>query len=111
MMTIGKKLHEKVKPYAKRIRGIAHPHRLAILYLLAHDPLWVKDFVNYLGLPENLIAHHLKQMTLAGWVTKEKQGRNVTYRLNEKAFKEAVKLLADTPFWRDTFAKPPKTHP
>ena len=42
MMTIGKKLHEKVKPHAKRIAGIAHPHRLAILYLLAHDPMWVR---------------------------------------------------------------------
>ena len=86
MMTIGKKLHEKVKPHAKRIAGIAHPHRLAILYLLAHDPMWVRDLVNYLGLPENLISHHLKQMYEAGWVSKEKQGRTVTYRLNEKTF-------------------------
>ena len=108
MMTIGKKLHYKVAPYAKKIRGIAHPHRLAILYLLAHDPLWVRDLVNYLNLPENLIAHHLKQMALAGWVTKEKQGRNVTYTLNTKAFFELKKLLIDTPFWRDTFEKPLK---
>ncbi|MEK7587536.1 MAG: metalloregulator ArsR/SmtB family transcription factor [Patescibacteria group bacterium] len=109
MMTIGKKLHEKVKPHAKRIAGIAHPHRLAILYLLAHDPMWVRDLVNYLGLPENLISHHLKQMYEAGWVSKEKQGRTVTYRLNEKTFFDLPKLLLDTPFWRDTFLKTPKS--
>jgi|SRR3989344_2736164 len=99
-MVTGKRLHEKVKPFAGRVRGIAHPHRLAIMYLLAHEPLWVRDIVDYLGLAENLVSHHLKQMHATGWVFKEKVGRTVTYRLNEKAFFEIKKLLADTPFER-----------
>ncbi len=100
-MVTGKRLHEKVKPFAARLRGVAHPHRLAIMYLLAHDPLEVRDIVDYLGLAENLVSHHLKQMHTSGWLLKDKAGRTVTYRLNEKAFVEVKKLLADTPFERE----------
>ena len=105
IMVTGKRLHEKVKPFANRVRGVAHPHRLAIMYLLAHDPLEVRDIVDYLGLAENLVSHHLKQMHNSGWLSKEKIGRSVTYRLNEKAFFEVKKLLADTPFDRQFLSK------
>src|SRR3989344_4450721 len=104
-MVTGKRLHEKVKPFANRVRGVAHPHRLAIMYLLAHDPLEVRDIVDYLGLAENLVSHHLKQMHSSGWLSKEKIGRSVTYRLNEKAFFEVKKLLADPPFDRQFLSK------
>jgi len=104
-MVTGARLKEKVKPYAKRIRAIAHPHRIAILYLLAHDPLWVRDIVDHLGLKENLVAHHLKQLNLAGWVVKTREGRNVTYRLNDQAFFEFNKLFTDSPFDRDVLSK------
>ena len=80
------KLKEKVQPFAKRIRGVAHDHRLAILYVLAHNQLEAKDIVDALGVPENLVAHHLKQMYITGWVLKTKQGRSVTYRPNQKTF-------------------------
>lgn len=100
-MTTGKRLLIKVRPYAALIGGIAHPHRLAILYLLAHDPTWVKDLVNNIGIPENLVAHHLKIMLDAGWVKKQRDGRHVIYSLNENTFHQLPKLLADTPFWRN----------
>ena len=104
MMT-GGRLKEKAKLFAKKYRGIAHPHRLAIVYLLANDPMWVRDIVDHLNLPENLIAHHLKQMYLSGWVLKTREGRNVTYRLNDKAFFEFNRFLADTPFDRQVLSK------
>jgi|SRR3990167_5605751 len=99
------KLKEKVQPFAKRIRGVAHDHRLAILYVLAHNQLEAKDIVDALGVPENLVAHHLKQMYITGWVLKTKQGRSVTYRLNEKAFFEFNRLFTDTPFDRQVLSK------
>lgn len=104
-MLTGGRLKEKSKLFAKRMAAIAHPHRLAILYLLANDPLWVRDMVNYLNVPENLIAHHLRLMHEAGWVLKTREGRHVTYRLNEKAFFELNRFLADTPFERDVLSK------
>ncbi len=104
-MLTGGRLKEKVKPFAKHLRGAAHPHRLAIIYLLAHDPMEVRDIVDNLGLAENLIAHHLKQMHLSGWVVKTRQGRSVTYRLSEKAFFELYRLLDNTPFARQVLSK------
>ena len=100
-MTTGKRLLGKVAPFVTMVKGLAHPHRVAILYLLAHDELWMKDIVRDLGVAENLVAHHLKEMVNAGWVKKSRQGRHVTYALNKKAFHEIPKLLADTPFWRE----------
>lgn len=104
-MLTGGRLKEKAKLFAKRMRALAHPYRLAIIYLLANDPMWVRDLVDHLNIPENLISHHLKQMYLSGWVLKTKEGRNVTYRLNEKAFFELNRFLADTPFERDVLSK------
>lgn len=73
-------------------------HRLSILYLLAHEPMQVRDITDHLGVAENLISHHLRQMYLTGWVVRTRQGRTVTYRLNEKAFFEFNKMFDDTPF-------------
>lgn len=100
-MTTGKRLFIKVAPFAKMVHGIAHPHRVAILYILSHDPTWVKDLVNSLGLPENLVSHHLKIMCDTGWLHKERDGQHVVYSINQKNFRELPKILADTPLWRN----------
>ena len=99
-MVNGIRLKGKIAPYAKKLRGIAHPHRLAIMYLLANDPLWVRDLVQKIGIPQSLMAHHLKAMEKTGWVRKSRDGRHMLYALQKKAFKEMMRLLSDTPFWR-----------
>jgi DNA-binding transcriptional ArsR family regulator len=99
------RLREKVKPLTRRMRGIAQIYRIGILYLLAHEPMEVHTITDSLGLEENLVSHHLKQMYLSGWVLKTRKGRVVTYRLNEKAFFEFNRLFEDTPFERDVLSK------
>ncbi|HUD19913.1 MAG TPA: metalloregulator ArsR/SmtB family transcription factor [Patescibacteria group bacterium] len=99
------RLREKVKPFARRIHGVAHTHRLAILYLLAHEPMEVNEITDHLGLAENLVSHHLKQLYLGGWVLKLQRGRLITYRLNEKAFFEFNRLFEDTPFEKEVLSK------
>lgn len=99
------RLKEKVKPFARRIRGVAQIYRLSILYLLAHEPLEVHEITDSIGLAENLVSHHLKQLYKSGWVVKTRTGRVVTYRLNEKAFFEFNRLFEDTPFHRDVLSK------
>jgi len=91
------RLREKVKPFARRIRGMAQTHRLAILYILAHDPLEVREITDHLGIKENLVAHHLKQLVKTGWIVREKEGRWVKYRLINKNFSEFYRLFEDTP--------------
>ena len=99
------RLKEKVKPFARRIRGVAQLYRMGILYLLAHEPMEVTTITDHLGLAENLVSHHLKQMYLSGWVVKTRKGRTVTYRLNEKAFFEFNRLFEDTPFDKEVLSK------
>jgi DNA-binding HxlR family transcriptional regulator len=95
------RLREKVKPATRRLRGIAQMYRLATLYLLAHEPLEVRQITDHLGIKENLVAHHLKQLVKTGWIVREKQGRRVTYRLINKNFSEFFRLFEDTPFERE----------
>lgn len=100
-MTSGQRLLAKVAPYAELIHGISHPHRLAILYILAHDPTWPEDIARHLPIPRPLIAHHMKEMVKAGWISKKRIGLHVTYSINKKALKALPHLLIDTPFWRE----------
>jgi DNA-binding transcriptional ArsR family regulator len=95
------RLREKVKPVVRRFRGMAEMHRLAILYLLAHEPMEVREITDHLGIKENLVAHHLKQLVKTGWIVREKQGRRVTYRLVNKNFSEFFRLFEDTPFEKE----------
>lgn len=98
-MFTGVRLKEKVKPTAKLVRGISHKHKLAIIYLLAWGPLAAREIVADIDLPQNLVEHHLKDMLAAGWVTRKRVGRDVTYELIDKSFLDLTKLIRDTPLW------------
>lgn len=95
-MHTGIRLKEKSKKVAKIIRGINGPTRLGILYLLLHKPLETHEIVSDIDLPASLVAHHLKQMYRSGWVKKTRVGRNVTYELEEKVFREIAKFFEGT---------------
>jgi DNA-binding transcriptional ArsR family regulator len=99
------RLKERVKPLCRRARGMAQVYRIAIIYLLAYEPMEAHTITDHLGLKENLVSHHLKQLYLTGWVLKTRKGRVVTYRLNEKAFFEFTRLFEDTPFEREVLSK------
>lgn len=105
-MTSGKRLILRVAPYARLIRGVAHPHRLAILYLLAHGPSFPKDISRHLPVLGGLVAHHLKEMHASGWLKKQRVGKNVMYKIHKKNIREIPKFLIDTPLWREISKKP-----
>jgi DNA-binding transcriptional ArsR family regulator len=104
-MTTGKRLLQRVAPFSRMIKGLAHPYRISIVYLLAHDPMWGEDIAEALHIKENLLMHHLNAMYAAGWVSKEQDGRHKLYKLREKTFRELPKLIMDTQFWRNLRAK------
>lgn len=104
-MLIRSQLREKVKPFVRRMAAIGQVYRLGIIYLLAYDPMEVRDIAQNIGIAENLLSHHLKMLLQAGWVSKTKVGKHVTYRLNEKAFFELTRMLEGTPFHRQILAK------
>lgn len=100
-MTSGKRLLAKVAPYARMARGISNEYRLAIMYLLANEPMRPEDITRHLPIAQNLVAHHLKAMLVAGWLMKKRIGGRVLYVLQKKTFRDFPKLLADTPLWQE----------
>ncbi len=104
-MFTGVRLKEKVKFCGIRMRGIAHNHRLAIAYILAHGELPLHEIVLNVDLPENLVAHHIGIMERTGWVMKRKSGREVYYRLIDRGFFTLMQLVVESPFYRETLMK------
>jgi len=100
-MATGVRLKGKIAPFAAKLAAISHPHRLSIVYLLAHNPFRVRDLMQKVGIAQSLMAHHLKVMEKTGWVRKSREGRHMLYTLKKKKFKEVARLLIDTPFWQE----------
>jgi len=104
MLTKGA-LREKLRATSEKVEGIAHVHRLSILYILSHEPMNAGAIAEALGEKENLVSHHLKGMSRAGWIQGTKKGREITYRLKEKAFLSLFRVYFDTPFGREFLTK------
>jgi DNA-binding transcriptional ArsR family regulator len=101
-MLTGKKLREKIAPYAKRLEGISHKHRLSIVYILAHEDKSISDLMTILELPQNLVSFHVSILLKTGWIMKRKDRHFVFYSLKEKNFGDRQKLFAETWFFRNT---------
>lgn len=100
-MLIRKRLIDKVIRLAPLARAVSHRYRLAILYLLAHDPKETWEIADTLMIKEPLAVHHLKQMLKSGWIRRIRTGRRVTYSLEAEPAIILKKFLGDTPFFRD----------
>ncbi|MCX5726239.1 MAG: metalloregulator ArsR/SmtB family transcription factor [Candidatus Saganbacteria bacterium] len=68
------------------LKTIAEGNRLKIICLLGKGELCVCEIVEELGLPHNLISHHLKVLAKAGIHLRRKEGRFIFYRMNRKNF-------------------------
>ncbi|MDD3896722.1 MAG: metalloregulator ArsR/SmtB family transcription factor [Candidatus Peribacteraceae bacterium] len=76
------------------LKVIAEPHRLHILCLLKDGAHCVCDIWQHLGLPQNLVSHHLKELKNFGLITSRKEGLKVIYSLNDRSMKNYAKLLS-----------------
>lgn len=86
-MLTGARLRQKLSKTSKLFTALAHPSRVAIVYLLARDPMRVRDIVDQLKLSPTVVAHHLHVLYVVGWVTKMKVGKMTTYSLVPEAAK------------------------
>ncbi|MDP1723043.1 MAG: winged helix-turn-helix domain-containing protein [Candidatus Gottesmanbacteria bacterium] len=100
-MLIRKRLIDKTTRLSTLTNAIAHRYRLAILYLLAHDPKETRELAYALAIREPLLIHHVQIMVKSGWLRRIKTGRHVTYELKEDCAIELKKFLGDTPFFRN----------
>jgi DNA-binding transcriptional ArsR family regulator len=73
-------------PDVRLLQAAADPTRLAILRQLSGpDPVCACDFTACCDVAQPTVSHHLKVLREAGWVTAERRGSWVFYRLNPEA--------------------------
>jgi DNA-binding transcriptional ArsR family regulator len=75
---------EALREKASVHRALADPLRLKILILLTVRPLCVCVIRAVLGIADSKLSYHLAVLKTAGFVTGEKQGTWIIYRITEK---------------------------
>jgi ArsR family transcriptional regulator len=78
------------------LRSLADRQRLRILNMLvrAGAPVCVCEFTAELGLPQQNVSYHLKQLVDAGVIVRERRGRYSYYSLVEGALDHVAALVA-----------------
>lgn len=73
---------DRIEPAAAAARALGDPTRLTIATALhSGGELCVCDMAWVVGLAQNLVSHHLRQLKIAGLVASRRQGRLVMYTL------------------------------
>jgi DNA-binding transcriptional ArsR family regulator len=81
-------------------RGLAHPIRIRILYLLRErGSMTVSELVAALGLGQGHVSNHLHCLRTCGFVRTEAQGRFVRYALADGRIATLLDVGAEV--WRD----------
>ncbi len=85
-----------LKQLSQQFKALGDPSRLQILALLANNQHCVCDLQSSIGIPANLLSHHLKVLKEAGLVQATKRGRWVDYKLNGNAIELLKTALPPT---------------
>jgi len=88
MMNMIEKRHAAHLDYANEaalLKALAHPTRLAILYLLRDGPHCVCHLESYLGLRQAYISQQLSVLREAGLLQVNRAGWNIYYSVSDPA--------------------------
>ncbi len=68
---------------AECLKTLAHPHRLRMVQMLLRGRYTVGELAEACGIPSHMASEHLRLMQRCGFMTSEKDGRNVYYQIAE----------------------------
>ena len=77
---------------AKFVRGLADVNRLRIVRYLLDGPRSVGEIVSQLGVPQSRISNHLACLKWCGYVSAERDGRSIIYRISDERVREILRL-------------------
>ncbi len=80
---------------AECLRTLAHPHRLRMVQMLLQGDFPVGDLAEACGLPSAMASEHLRLMQRCGFLTSEKDGRKVFYRVAEPHLRNILKCIEE----------------
>jgi ArsR family transcriptional regulator len=78
---------------AKLVSVLLEPQRIKVLRLLRGGELCVCEIERSLGIPQNLVSHHLRVLREAGLVVARKEGQFVHYSRVEVRIHELTMAL------------------
>jgi ArsR family transcriptional regulator len=86
---------EEANATATIFRALADPARVRIVNLLASTdgPVCVCEFVPALDLSQPTVSHHLKKLTDAGLLDRERRGKWAYYTLSGEALERLASLV------------------
>jgi DNA-binding transcriptional ArsR family regulator len=68
---------------AECLKTLAHPHRLRMVQILLRGRYTVGELAEACGIASHMASEHLRLMQHCGFMTSEKDGRNVYYQITE----------------------------
>jgi DNA-binding transcriptional ArsR family regulator len=74
---------EALEQAAECLKTLAHPHRLRMVQMLLRGRYTVGELAEACGIPSHMASEHLRLMQRCGFMTSEKDGRNVYYQIAE----------------------------
>jgi DNA-binding transcriptional ArsR family regulator len=78
---------------AECLRTLAHPHRLRMLQMLLQRDFPVGELAQACEIPSAMASEHLRLMQRCGFLTSEKSGRNVFYRVADDHLANILKCV------------------
>ena len=86
---------DALRKAAECLRALAHPHRLRMVQMLLQGEYTVGELAEACDLPSPMASEHWRLMQRCGFLTSEKEGRKVYYRVAESHLKGILKCIED----------------
>lgn len=86
---------EALNRAAECLKTLAHPHRLRMVQMLLQGAYTVGDLAEACDIPSPMASEHLRLMQRCGFLTSEKDGRKVYYRVAEPHLKKILRCVED----------------
>jgi DNA-binding transcriptional ArsR family regulator len=78
---------------AECLRVLAHPHRLRMVQMMLAGRNTVGELAAACELPTAMASEHLRLMQRCGFLTSEKEGRNVFYKVVDPHLQSLMKCV------------------
>ena len=84
---------EALTQAAECLRTLAHPHRLRMVQMLLKGQFTVGELADACGIPSHMASEHLRLMQRSGFLTSEREGRRIFYRVAEPHLKQIMNCI------------------
>jgi len=85
---------EALEKGAECLKTLSHPHRLMMIQILLDAPCSVGALAAACGIPSNMASEHLRLLKDRGFLSSERQGRQVFYQIAEPGLANIMQCVA-----------------